>query len=97
MMGEGIGAIAWVAVALAIGFVGFFVMILTFVVRGVTAIFRGLLGDDDDEVGGWTVCDVGGRIVCPHPRCGHRNRRSALFCARCGRPLRQSRTLDAYG
>ncbi len=37
-------------------------------------------------------------LVCPHPRCGHLNRRQARFCARCGRRTRHvAGDVDAYG
>ncbi len=36
-------------------------------------------------------------VVCPNPRCGHVNARTAKFCARCGRPMRMTYDVDAYG
>lgn len=97
MVGESIGAIAWVVIALAIGFVGFFLMILTFIVRAFAAVFRGVFHDRDDHTAHVALRAGPQQIVCPHARCGHRNPQNGIYCARCGRPLRRSRKLDAYG
>jgi hypothetical protein len=92
------GAALWIAGLLLVGFLGFFLVLVTMVFRFIGWIVRSLLGlgspDRSVAVPGY---HVGRRLVCPHPGCGHSNRATALYCGRCGRPLRQTYDVDAYG
>jgi hypothetical protein len=92
----------WVLGAMLIGFVGFFVMILTFLARLLGMAFRGITGGrrslpKPPQAPRTPAARAGPNVICPHPRCGHINARRGVYCARCGRPINRSSELDAYG
>jgi hypothetical protein len=92
------GIAVWVIGFLLIGVLGFFVMIVTLVFRFIGWTFRTIRGG---SVRGRSVGLTDGgrsrRLTCPQRGCGHSNNPTALFCARCGRPLRRTYDVDAYG
>lgn len=100
--------VLWIAVLLAIGFVGFFVVLLGLAVRVVKALlrlaawpFRGLCGcarsSSAPDALPRAVPRRSGPARCPVPRCGHVNPPAARYCARCGRPLSGEPDVDDYG
>lgn len=85
----------WFAVAMAIGFIGFFVMLIALALRAFKAAYEHLSGRAAGPRG---LARAGrGELVCPHSRCGHVNARNGVYCSRCGRPLDRGSELDAYG
>jgi len=92
------GIAVWVIGLLLIGLLGFCVMVVALVFRFIGWTFRALTGGSAG--GGSGSLPHGGRsrrLICPHQGCGHSNDPTALFCARCGRPLRRTYDVDAYG
>ena len=92
------GAALWIAGLLLVGFLGFFLVLVTMVFRFVGWVVRALIGGGSANRTINAPNDhAGRRMSCPHPGCGHSNRATALYCGRCGRPLRQPYDVDAYG
>lgn len=92
------GIALWVAGLVLIGFIGFFLVAVTMVFRFIGWALRALIGGTAaSKQAGMSPADRGRRMICPHPGCGHSNGPTALFCGRCGRPLRQTYDVDAYG
>lgn len=92
------GIAIWIAGFLLLGVFGFFVMIVALLFRFIGWLFRTMTGGSAGcKQEGVPRTGRGRRRVCPHPGCGHANRPAALFCGRCGRPLRQTYDVDAYG
>ena len=87
----------WIAGLLLIGFFGFFLVVVTMVLRFIGWIFRKLAGSDGSGQVGVARAAGARRLICPHAGCGHSNIPTALFCGRCGRPLRRTYDVDAYG
>lgn len=88
--------IIWVGVILLVGFVGFFAVLLTAVVRFFRFLFRLLFG-----VGSHGQITVppprpGGRL-CTNPLCGHQSAGGARYCGRCGQALGSAVDVDRYG
>lgn len=79
-----------------LGFIGFFVILVTIIFRVLAFVARNIAGTEARERGmrGGVAPGAG---VCPNTLCRHVNRPSARYCARCGRPLGRWRDLDAYG
>ena len=92
------GMAIWVVGLLLVGFLGFFLVAVTMVFRFIGWIFRGLTGanaaNKPENVPRGRDRD---QQVCPHPGCGHTNVATAFFCGRCGRRLRRTYDVDAYG
>ncbi len=78
-----------------IGVIGFFVVVLVLFLRLVSKAAQALggrpLGAHPDTA---RAPAIG---LCADPRCHHLNDRSALYCARCGKPLQPRRHVDAHG
>ena len=92
------GVALWIAGLLLVGFLGFFLVLVTMVFRLIGWIVRALIGAGPARKEIAAPHDrVGRRRICPDTRCGHSNRATALYCGRCGRPLRQPYDVDAYG
>jgi hypothetical protein len=92
------GIALWIAGLLLVGMLGFFLVAVTMVCRFVAFIFRAVTGVSK---AGKRRCvprtASPRRMICPHLGCGHNNEPTALYCGRCGRPLRQTYDVDAYG
>jgi hypothetical protein len=86
----------WVAGAVLFFAIGFFGMVVV-VVAGIIGAIRRILGWTDEAPHAGGQQSRGEGTACPHPRCGNRNAPDALYCGRCGRPLRRAYELDAYG
>jgi len=92
------GVALWIAGLLLVGFLGFFLVLVTMVFRFLGWVWRALAGTESDRRKIAAPRDPDGRRrICPDPRCGHSNRPAALYCGRCGRPLRQPYDVDAHG
>ena len=93
------GITLWIAGLLLIGLLGFFVVLVTMVFRFIGWVFRGVVGTSGRRrrVGAAQVDPLRQRLVCPHQGCAHANSPIALYCGHCGRPLRQTYDVDAYG
>lgn len=92
------GIAIWIAGLLVVGVLGFFVMAVVLAFRFIGWLLRALtggLGANQPDSRPPTNCPR--RLVCPHPGCGHANGPTALYCGRCGRPLRRTYDVDAYG
>ena len=93
-----LNVVIWAGGLLLLGILGFVVMTISLVLRFVAWLFHALFG-----IGGRPrpaanpARHDARRMLCPHPGCGYRNRPTALFCGRCGRSLRRSVDIDAYG
>lgn len=91
------GIALWIGGLLLIGFLGFFLVLVTLVFRLFGWVFRVLTGSSTGKHTIEPHADGSRRVVCPHAGCGHGNPPTALFCGRCGRPLRRTYDVDAYG
>ncbi len=81
--------ILWFGGVVLIGFVGFFVVVVSLLGRALRGLGRLLAGDD----GTAKTSSAGGEYsprVCEHPHCGYLNRGNARYCARCGSPLNEA-------
>lgn len=90
------GFVFLVIVLPIVGFVGFFVVVLTLIVKAIASASRMMAGSSTPSsrsAGGAAA----GQAMCRAPRCGHVNRHGAVYCARCGTPLGRTRDVDAYG
>jgi len=85
----------WIVGLFVLGVLAFVTLIVTVVLRAIVGVLRALFGGGRREAAATRAS--GSRTVCPHPRCGHLNRRGARFCGRCGRSLSSLHELDAYG
>jgi hypothetical protein len=72
-------------------------MAVALVFRFIGFVLRALFGNPLEEQEPAAPRNVGRRRVCPHPRCGHVNPSGAQYCGRCGRQLRTTYDVDAYG
>jgi Na+-transporting methylmalonyl-CoA/oxaloacetate decarboxylase gamma subunit len=92
------GITLWIAGILLIGVLGFFLVLVTLMVRFIGWVFRSITGTParHKRVSG-PPANPSRRMVCPHPGCAHTNGPTALYCGRCGRPLRRTYDVDAYG
>jgi len=84
-----------VVIFFAVGFFGIAVAIVATIIGAVRRILGWSGSGSADQVPVPPPPPAG--RVCPHPRCGNRNRADAVYCSRCGRPLRRTCELDAYG
>jgi hypothetical protein len=92
------GIAVWVIGFLLIGLLGFGVMVVALLFRFLGWTFRAITGGSaEGELGNPLPGGRSRRLTCPHRGCGHNNDPTALFCARCGRPLRRTYDVDAYG
>ncbi len=76
--------VVWIFLVFAVGLLGFFWVLATLIVRGLTAVasaIAGLFGRRPQVVHGPQA------RVCPRAGCYHVNRPDARYCARCGAPL----------
>lgn len=78
------GIVVWVFGILVIGFVAFFAVLISMILRGLRFVFRLLASDSP----GPQTDSLPEYRVCPHPGCGQVNTPGARYCARCGRALR---------
>ncbi len=87
----------WIVVALAIGFFGFFVMLVVLLGRALRFAVRLLwpFGRTDHAAG--TGRAMPAARACRNQRCGHVNRPGARYCARCGGSLGNLIDVDSYG
>ncbi len=92
------GIAVWIIGFLLVGVVGFAVMIVALVFRFIGWTFRTIAGGSaagkSRRVG---HAERVRRLICPYRGCGHSNEPIAIFCGRCGRPLRRTYDVDAYG
>lgn len=79
--------VLWVFLALLVGFVAFFALLLIGAIRLAGALFHLLIGQ-------WFVSDgepsrdhMRSRPVCTRSGCRYENLPTARFCARCGQRL----------
>lgn len=92
------GITLWIIVILLVGLLGFFLVLATMVVRFLGWVFRALTGRlGAEERADALPGNPERRVICPHPGCGHTNGPTALYCARCGRPLRRAYDVNGYG
>jgi hypothetical protein len=84
MLAEAI--LVWVGIVFAIGFLGFFVVLLGLAFRLLRYVFRVLARKPARGMDS-VVPVIGRRVTCSQPRCGHANRAGAKYCSRCGAPL----------
>ena len=79
--------VVWFGLLLLIGFVGFFIVLVSLLARGIRALGRALLPGSSDA--GPSVGPANGRPLqaCSNGRCGYLNPPVARYCARCGSPL----------
>lgn len=92
------GIAVWIIGFLLVGVVGFGVMIVALVFRFIGWTFRTLAGGS--AAGQSCGESHAGRVrrrVCPYRGCGHSNEPTAIFCGRCGRPLRHTYDVDTNG
>ena len=89
------GISVWIVGLFVIGIFGFIVSILTIIFRVLGRMLRFIFG------GSQTPLPPPPRppynTICPHAGCGHVNQPRALYCARCGQPLRKRHDVDAHG
>jgi hypothetical protein len=92
------GIALWIAAFLLIGVLGFVVMTVALLFRFVGWLFRAIIGTSAGRrQGSHPRISQPRHTICPHPGCGHANGPTALYCGRCGRPLRRAYDVDAYG
>ena len=92
----GIGV--WIVGLLLLGLFGFFVMFVALVFRLIGWFFRTLGGGSGaGKAAGPLQDNPSRRLLCPQPGCGHNNEPTALYCGRCGRPLRRTYDVGSYG
>jgi hypothetical protein len=92
------GIAVWIIGFLLVGVLGFAVMILALVFRFIGWTFRAVTGGSTSRTprsGAPAVRQH--RLTCPHRGCGTSNQPTAIFCGRCGRPLRRTYDVDAHG
>ncbi len=85
MMTASISMFLWMTAALAVGFFGFFLVILIIVLRAARWVGQTLLGRKSAQH--LEPTKPASRRLCRNPRCGHVNDETARYCARCGGPL----------
>ena len=92
------GITLWIAGLFLVGLLGFFVVLVTMLFRFIGWFFRAVTGGHEaSERSSPAPIHQRRRLVCPHPGCGHSNGPTALYCGRCGRPLRRAYDVDAHG
>jgi hypothetical protein len=92
------GIAIWVVGLFLVGLLGFFVMCVALVFRFLGWLLRALTGSGARNRRDNLPPSHGrNRLVCAHRGCGHANDPTAFFCGRCGRPLRRTYDVDAYG
>lgn len=92
------GIALWILTLLLVGLVGFAVMVVALFFRFLGWAFRTIIGAGSrDSRKDKPQSPPTRRVICQHPDCGHENEPTALYCARCGRPLRRTYDVDAYG
>jgi hypothetical protein len=92
------GIALWIGVFFLIGGFGFFVMAVALLFRFIGWLFRTITGvSATGRQGSEPQINRQRHAICPHPGCGHANGPTALYCGRCGRPLRRAYDVDAYG
>jgi len=79
--------IVWFGLILVIGFVGFFVVLVSAVIRFLVFLGRTMTPKRQIGESASTPADRDALSVCTNDRCGFLNQPGAKFCARCGRPL----------
>ena len=87
----------WIIGLLLVGVLGFVVMVLALIFRFFGWTLRAIFGGRRRKAGRLEHGHAGRRLICPHKGCGHSNDPRALYCGRCGRPLRRTYDVDAYG
>lgn len=88
--------IVWFVGLILLGIFGFFAVGVMLVFQLLAYLFRALTGRGGDDDRQLATAERAGRI-CPHPRCGNANPRTARFCARCGRPLQHLHSAQTHG
>ncbi len=92
------GIAVWIIGFLLVGVLGFAVMIVALVFRFIGWTFRTITGGSAaGKSRGVSHADRVRRLICPYRGCGHSNEPIAIFCGRCGRPLRRTYDVDANG
>ena len=92
------GIALWIVGLLLIGALGFFLVLATMLCRFIAWIFRMITGiSTRRKPPAPPRIPARRHTLCPHPGCGHTNSPTALYCARCGRPLHRAYDVDAYG
>ena len=91
------GITVWIIGLLLVGVLGFVVMVLALVFKFFGWTLHALFGGRRRKPGYLKHDQVGRRLICPRADCGHSNDPRALYCGRCGRPLRRTYDVDAYG
>lgn len=90
------GITVWIVGLFVIGILGFVVSILTILFRVFGRVLGFVFGSGTKKPPLVPPSPPANRI-CPHTGCGHANQPTALYCARCGQPLRKRHDVDAYG
>ena len=92
------GIAVWIIGFLLVGVLGFGVMVVALLFRFIGWTFRAMTGRPGTRKSlQMARADRHRRLICPHRGCGHTNEPIAIFCGRCGRPLRRTYDVDAYG
>ena len=90
------GITVWLIAIFLVGLFGFIVMVVALAFRLLGWVFRAVSG-----VSRSTRSPSGSgaarHVTCSESGCGQANPPTALYCARCGRPLRRAYDVDAYG
>ncbi len=79
---------------IVIGIAGFVVMAIALSFRFFGWSFRTLTGGGKRR-SDVTPTQADRRVICPLKECGHANDPTAIYCGRCGRPLRGAYDVDA--
>ena len=79
---------------IVIGIAGFVVMVIALSFRFFGWSFRTLTGGGKRRRSE-SPAHVERRVICPHKECGYANEPTAIYCGRCGRPLRGAYDVNA--
>lgn len=83
------GVAFWVVGLLLVGVLGFAVVLISLIFKFIAWILRSLFKIFTPRRSAQQPVDsYARRNICPRRGCGHSNGPTALYCGRCGRPLR---------
>jgi hypothetical protein len=89
------GISVWIIGLFVIGIFGFIVSILTIVFRVLGRIVRLVTSGSRPPLP--PPPSRPHNVLCSRAGCGHANQPTALYCARCGQPLRNRHDVDTHG